>query len=64
MNEDYYIVQAGDTLESVAEKCLGKAELWPLLKQINDIPPGGLREGLVLLLHPPGLEKEFNNRGR
>lgn len=57
-NEDYYIVQPGDTLESIAERFFGGAEMAPLLKQINDIPTGGIREGLVLLLHPPGLDKE------
>lgn len=57
-NEDYYVVKKGDTLESIALEFLGDANLSPLLKQINTVPDGELRDGLVLLLHPIGLEQE------
>lgn len=57
--EDYCIVQQGETLESIAERYLGDKALVPLLRQLNDIPDGVLEEGMKLLLHPPGLEKEY-----
>ena len=60
-NEDYYIVRDGDTLESIAERFLGRG-LAPLLTQINGIDGGDLRPGMTILLHPNGLEQEKINR--
>lgn len=61
---DYCIVRPGDTLETIAEKYLGDAKLWPLLCQINNIPEDGIEPGSVLLLHPIGLEPENKNKNK
>lgn len=55
-NEDYYIVEKGDTIESIADRFLGEG-LAPLLVQLNGIVDGSLQPGMVLLLHPDGCEK-------
>ena len=54
--EDYVRVKPGDTLESIAKEQLGSETLVPLLKQINDIPPTGIRDGMVIFIRPPWLE--------
>ena len=58
-NEDFYIVKPGDTLEEIAERFLGKKNLWPVLAQINDLASCHAYPGTMLLLHPEGLEPEF-----
>lgn len=56
VNEDFYVVKDGDTLESIAEEFLG-AGLTPLLTQLNGVNEKTLQPGMVLLLHPEGCEK-------
>lgn len=56
VNEDFYVVKDGDTLESIAEEFLG-AGLTPLLTQLNGVNEKNIHPGMVLLLHPEGCEK-------
>lgn len=51
VNEDFYVVKDGDTLESISEEFLG-AGLTPLLTQLNGVNEKTLQPGMVLLLHP------------
>lgn len=57
VNEDFYVVKDGDTLESIAKEFLGKEGLYPLLTQLNGVNEKTLQPGMVLLLHPEGCEK-------
>lgn len=57
-NEDYYIVKQGDSLWDIAERFLGSGSLFPLLQQINGLTDTNILPGMVLLLHPEGLEPE------
>jgi len=58
MDEDFYIVQPGDTLESIAKEFLGNPILFPLLAQLNGVTNDTIYPGMALLLHPEGLEPE------
>ncbi len=53
---DYYVVKAGDTIREIAKRFLGGRDLYPLLKQLNQMESDEVEEGTVLLLHPEGLE--------
>lgn len=55
-NEDYYVVEKGDTIESIADRFLGDG-LAPLLVQLNGVDNDSLMPGMTLLLHPEGCEK-------
>lgn len=55
-NEDYYVVEEGDTLDAIAERFLGEG-LAPLLTQLNGVNEKNIHPGMVLLLHPDGCEK-------
>ena len=58
-NEDYYIVKQGDSLWDIAERFLGDGYLYRLLQQINGMGDSTtVYPGMVLLLHPEGLEPE------
>lgn len=57
-NEDYYIVKYGDSLWSIAERFLGNGSLYPLIKQANCMTSDYIYPGMMLLLHPEGLEPE------
>jgi len=56
--EDYYIVKQYDTLWGIAERFLGDGSLFPLLQQINGLTGTNILPGMMLLLHPEGLEPE------
>ena len=62
--EDFCRGRPGDTIEGIAELYLGNPNLWPLLAQINKIPDTGIEEGMTLLLHPVGQEKEYTGKAR
>jgi len=55
-NRDYYVVKDGDTLREIAKRFLGGRDLYPLLKEINLLDGNEIEPGMVLLLHPEGLE--------
>ena len=57
-NEDYYIVKPGDSLWDIAQRFLGDGYLFPLLQQLNGLKDTNILPGMVLLLHPEGLEPE------
>lgn len=57
-NEDYYIVKRGDTLWGIAERFLGGGYLYPLLQQLNGLTGTTVYPGMMLILHPEGLEPE------
>ena len=58
-NEDFYIVQKGDTLWGIAERFLGDGTLYKLIQQINGMGNSTMvYPGMMLLLHPAGLEPE------
>ena len=57
-NEDYYIVKYGDSLWSIAERFLGNGSLYPLIKQANCMTSDYIYPGMMLILHPEGLEPE------
>ena len=57
-NDDYYIVQKGDTLWGIAERFLGSGALYPLLQQLNGLKGTQVYPGMMLLLHPETAEPE------
>ena len=56
--EDYYIVKQYDTLWGIAERFLGNGSLFPLLQQLNGLTGTTILPGMMILLHPEGLEPE------
>lgn len=63
-NEDFYIVQKGDTLWGIAEQFLGDGTLYKLIQQINGMGNSTMVfPGMMLLLHPEGLDPETGGGG-
>ena len=56
--EDFYIVKQYDTLWGIADRFLGDGSLFPLLQQLNGLKGTNIVPGMMLLLHPEGLEPE------
>lgn len=48
-----YVVVRGDTLSGIAKRFYGKAELYPIIAEANDIPnPDVIQAGQVLAIPP------------